>query len=135
MFYDFITKYTGIFVEKTREAFAVQKLLSFFQQKYLQISDINIINFNENLTNNDVSFEKPGPGLKVNGYNLTGSNPSIYFLSPSSSGANFFLKEMKILSWKNFCQSGQQTGVQNVVPLCKTVHLHSFINIDQHLKD
>ena len=32
MFYDFITKYTDIFVEKLREAFAMQKLLTFFQQ-------------------------------------------------------------------------------------------------------
>ena len=35
MFYDFITKYSDIFVEKMREAFAVQKLLTFFQQKIL----------------------------------------------------------------------------------------------------
>ena len=33
MFYDFITKYNDIFVEKMREAFAMQKLLTFFQQK------------------------------------------------------------------------------------------------------
>ena len=36
MFYDFITKYTNIFVEKMREAF-----LTILQQKYWQISDIN----------------------------------------------------------------------------------------------
>ena len=36
MFYDFITKYTDIFVEKKREAFELQKLLTFFfQQKIL----------------------------------------------------------------------------------------------------
>ena len=35
VFYDFITKYTDIFVEKMREAFALQKLLTFFQQKIL----------------------------------------------------------------------------------------------------
>ena len=29
-----ITKYTDIFVEKIRVAFAMQKLLTFFQQKY-----------------------------------------------------------------------------------------------------
>ena len=34
-FYDFITKYTDIFVEKMREVFAIQKLLTFFQQKIL----------------------------------------------------------------------------------------------------
>ena len=35
MFYDFITKYIEIIVEKIREAFALQKLLTFFQQKIL----------------------------------------------------------------------------------------------------
>ena len=44
-----------------REPFAVQKLLTFFQQKYRQISDIDILNFNDTLTNDVVSFEKPGP--------------------------------------------------------------------------
>ena len=34
-FYDFITKNTDIFVDKMREAFALQKLLTFFQQKIL----------------------------------------------------------------------------------------------------
>ena len=34
MFYHFITKYTDIFVEEMREAFAVQKLLTFCQKKY-----------------------------------------------------------------------------------------------------
>ena len=32
VFYDFLTKYTDIFVEKMREAFAMQKLLPIFQQ-------------------------------------------------------------------------------------------------------
>ena len=49
------------FVAKMREAFALQKLLTFFQQKYWQISDINILNFNDTLTNDIVSFEQPGP--------------------------------------------------------------------------
>ena len=35
MFYDIITKPTDIFAEKMREAFAMQKLLTFFQQKIL----------------------------------------------------------------------------------------------------
>ena len=43
-----------------REAFA----LHFFNKKYWQISDINIWNFNETLTNDVVSFEQPGPGLE-----------------------------------------------------------------------
>ena len=40
MFYDFITKYTDIFVEKIREAFAMQKFLTFFQQKNIGIFQI-----------------------------------------------------------------------------------------------
>ena len=52
------------FVKKMREAFAVQKLLTLFQQKYWQILDINIWKFNETLTNYVVSFEQPGPVLK-----------------------------------------------------------------------
>ena len=46
-----------------REAFAVQKLLTFFQQKYWYIWDINVWNFNETLTNDVVSFEQLGPKL------------------------------------------------------------------------
>ena len=63
MFHDFITKYTDIFIEKMREAFALQKLLKFFQQKLWRIWDISIWNFNERLTNDVVSFEQLGPGL------------------------------------------------------------------------
>ena len=37
MSYGFITKYTDIFGEKMREAFALQKLLTFFKQKYILI--------------------------------------------------------------------------------------------------
>ena len=44
-----------------REAFALQKLLTFFQQKYWYISDTNFRTFNETLTNDIVSFEQPGP--------------------------------------------------------------------------
>ena len=40
----------------------MQKLLTFFQQKYWRISDINVWNFNEMLTDEVVSFE-PGHGL------------------------------------------------------------------------
>ena len=46
------------------EAFAaVQKLLTFFRQKIMFISDtcINIWNFNETLTNDVFTFEQPGP--------------------------------------------------------------------------
>ena len=51
------------FAEKIWVAFALQKLLTFFQQKisaYLCIIDVN---FNESLTNDVVSFEQLGPEL------------------------------------------------------------------------
>ena len=49
------------FVEKMRAAFAMQKLHTFFQQKYQLIWDINVWNFNDTLTNDVISFEQPGP--------------------------------------------------------------------------
>ena len=48
-----------------RDAFAMQKLLSLFQQKYWNVSDINVWSFNETLTNKVVSFEQPGPEVQV----------------------------------------------------------------------
>ena len=59
MFFDFITKYTDIFVEKMRETFALQKLLT-----YWHILDINVWKFNETLTNDVVSVEQLGPALQ-----------------------------------------------------------------------
>ena len=47
-----------------REAFAVQKLLTFFQQKLLAYFKYQHLNFNETLTNNVISFEQPSPGSK-----------------------------------------------------------------------
>ena len=44
-----------------REAFAQQSFSHFFNKKYWQISEINIWNFNETLTNNVISFEQLGP--------------------------------------------------------------------------
>ena len=47
------------FAEKMWVAFALQKLLTFFQQK---ISAYSLdVNFNESLTNDVVSFEQLGP--------------------------------------------------------------------------
>ena len=43
-----------------REAFSL--LLTFCQQKILAISDINVWNINETLTNDVASFEQAGPG-------------------------------------------------------------------------
>ena len=46
-------------------AFALQKLLTFFQQKMQHICVSLDINFNESLTNDIVSFEQLGPVFKV----------------------------------------------------------------------
>ena len=46
-----------------REAFALQKLLTFLQQKYWHIWEINFWKFKETFTNDVVSFEQPDPGL------------------------------------------------------------------------
>ena len=50
-----------------REAFALllqcKSFSHFFNKKYWQISDINVLNFNDMLTNDVVSFEQPGPGV------------------------------------------------------------------------
>ena len=51
-----------------REAFALQKLRNFFQQKSLaylrnKLLKIEVEIENEMLTNDVVSFEQPGPGI------------------------------------------------------------------------
>ena len=65
MFYDFITKYTDFFffVEKNEKSFALQKFLTFFQQKILAYLSYLSLNFNKTLTNDVVSFEQSGPGV------------------------------------------------------------------------
>ena len=42
-------------------AFALQKLLTFFSQKFQHICESLYVNFNESLTNDVVSFELLGP--------------------------------------------------------------------------
>ena len=49
------------FAEKMWVAFALQKLLTFFQQKFQYICVSLDVNFNESLTNDIVSFEQLGP--------------------------------------------------------------------------
>ena len=61
------------FVEKMREAFA------------LHISDISIGNFNETLTEDVVSFEQPGPGVRSAmgaPSQLPGRGPSVVDMAP-----------------------------------------------------
>ena len=50
------------FAEKMWVAFALQKLLTFFQQTIQHICVSLDLNFNESLTNDIVSFEQLGPG-------------------------------------------------------------------------
>ena len=47
-------------------AFALQKLLTFFQQKYQNICISLDVNFNESLTNDIISFEQLGPAWPYN---------------------------------------------------------------------
>ena len=61
MFYDFVKIILIFLLKKMREAFALQNLLTFFQQKYWPILDTGIRKFNETLTNDIVSFEQPAP--------------------------------------------------------------------------
>ena len=44
-------------------AFALQKLLTFFSEKFPHICVSLDLNFNESLTNDIVSFEQLGPGF------------------------------------------------------------------------
>ena len=41
----------------------------FFSKKFQHIC-VSLVNFNESLTNDIVSFEQLGPGQEANGYNL-----------------------------------------------------------------
>ena len=53
------------FAEKMWVAFALQKLLTFFQQKFQHICVSLDVNFKESLTNDIVSFEQLGPGQEL----------------------------------------------------------------------
>ena len=63
-----------------RKAFALQRLLTFFQQKYWHILDISIWNYNETLTTAVVSFEQLGPGLYHSKYSCTHLVDCVYHL-------------------------------------------------------
>ena len=51
------------FAKKMWVAFALQKLLTFFNKKFQHICISLDVNFNESLTNDIVSFEQLGPGI------------------------------------------------------------------------
>ena len=46
-------------------AFALQKLLTFFQQKFQHICVSLDVSFNDSLTNDVVSFEQLGPDYQI----------------------------------------------------------------------
>ena len=52
----------------------------FFNKKYLHISDINVWNFKEMLTNDVVSFEQPGPDGVINGQTIISEFYIEYFV-------------------------------------------------------
>ena len=58
---DLIYNIIIFFAEKMWVAFALQKLLTFFQQKISAYCVSLNVNFNESLTNDIVSFEQLGP--------------------------------------------------------------------------
>ena len=53
------------FAKKKGEGFALQKLLTFFEQKFQHICVSLNVNFNESLTNDIVSFEQLGTDVYV----------------------------------------------------------------------
>ena len=66
---DSIYNFLKFFAEKMWVAFALQKLLTFFQQKISEYLRISLdVNFNESLTNDVVSFEQLGPDFFMNRY-------------------------------------------------------------------
>ena len=65
-----------------REAFAVQKLLTFFNKKYWHILEINFRKFNETLANDIATFEQPGPDIDT-------------FIVPSHLNLDFQLLSMQ----------------------------------------
>ena len=87
-----------------REAFAVQKLLTFFQQKYWCILDIYVKNFNETLTNGVVSFELPGPEQHTYSIVLPIVVCFQYSLQPH--------EQKKHIEWRSVCAGGTWNWVE-----------------------
>ena len=71
----------------------------FFNKKYWHISDINVWNFNETLTNVIVSFEQSGPdlSLKSNGVTLQKSCLMKFYGEIENSAQKYHQKY--ILPW------------------------------------
>ena len=93
MFYDFITKYTDIFVKKNERSFC-----TFFNKKNWRISDINIRNFNETLTYDVGSFEQldPGCGKIVYLFLCVTESPIMDDFDDHSEGSR------KVITWAGF---------------------------------
>ena len=89
------------FVEKMREAFALQKLLTFFQQKLLAYFIINGCDFNETLTNDVVSLKnRPKPFLQRGTVFLTSAMETTS-LDDSLSKMRFIPKGKNLLLYRS----------------------------------
>ena len=77
---DSIYNFLKFFAEKMWVAFALQKLLTFFQQKVQHICISLDVNFNESLTYDIVSFEQLG-----NVFNLITAQETIFLSSKVAS--------------------------------------------------
>ena len=83
------------FAEKMWVAFALQKLLTFFSKKFQHICVSLDVNFNDTLTNDIVSFQQLGPGLRKIYGTCTGSQLPVF--SVKSPGAFYSAHINKIL--------------------------------------
>ena len=106
------------FVEKMREAFALQNLSHFFNKKYSCILDINTWNFNETLTNDVLSFKQPGPCLQVLAMYANFKIMNIIFLCfwyvflPLFSILNYIKSTVKQKLVKTGAPAGKTTDLQ-----------------------
>ena len=71
-------------------AFALQKLLTFFQQKFQYICASLDVNFNETLTNDIVGFEQLGPDV----FHISAQNIDCgYLLEPPRVSTIYVLEQ------------------------------------------
>ena len=87
-------------------AFAVQKHLTFFYKKEWRISDINVWNFNETLTNDVVSLEQPGPEC------------NIQFIIWSFKSVFYYLQKGQYFNEKTHCWHGHCQWHYIYAPKC-----------------
>ena len=63
VFYDFITIYSDILLKKMREAFAMRKLLAFFNKNVGLFLRNDLLKFGRRVNYDVVSFEQLGPDI------------------------------------------------------------------------